>query len=44
MAYQKLPVLLLNELQKQQKVIEEQARAIDELRRRLDALSTDAKK
>ena len=36
-AYHELPVLLLNELQKQQHVIEEQARAIDELRRRLDA-------
>jgi hypothetical protein len=37
-------VLLLNELQKQQRVIDEQARAIDELRRRLDAFTTDLKK
>ena len=43
-AYHKLPVLLLNEVQKQQRVIEEQARAIEELRRRLDALTTDLKK
>jgi len=43
-AYHKLPALLLNELQKQQKVIAEQAKAIDELRRRLDAMTSDAKR
>jgi hypothetical protein len=36
--------LLLNGLKKQQQVIEEQARAIEVLRRRLDALTTDVRK